>query len=54
MASFGGRNTDSEPRLNLVELINVKATGKIIGRGAFGRVIEVYVRETLYAAKEIP
>ena len=53
MAFFDGRNTDSEPRVNLVELTNVRPTGKIIGRGSFGRVIEVYVHETLCAAKEI-
>ena len=53
MASFDGRSIDSEPRLNLVELTNVRATGKVIGRGAFGCVIEVYVHETLCAAKEI-
>ena len=53
MASFGVRSADLEPRLNLVELTNVRATGKTIGRGAFGRVIEVYVHETLCAAKEI-
>ena len=53
MASFDGRSTDLEPRLNLVELTNVRATGKVIGKGSFGRVIEVCVHETLCAAKEI-
>ena len=53
MAAFDGRSTDSEPKLNLVELTNVRATGKVIGKGSFGRVIEVYVHETLCAAKEI-
>ena len=53
MESFDGRSTDSEPKLNLIELTNVKATGKVIGKGSFGRVIEVYVHETLCAAKEI-
>ena len=52
MASFDG-SADLEPRLNLVELTNVRATGKVIGKGSFGRVIEVCVHETLCAAKEI-
>lgn len=46
-------SSDSEPRLNLVELTDVRTTGKLIGKGAYGRVIEVYVHETLCAAKEI-
>ena len=51
--AFDWRRPDSEPRLNLLELANVRATGKVIGKGAFGRVIEVRVHETLCAAKEI-
>ena len=54
MASFDRSSTNSEPNLlNLVELTNIRATGKVIGKGSFGRVIEVYVHETLCAAKEI-
>ena len=53
MASFDGSSTNSEPKLNFVELTNVRATGKVIGKGSFGRVIEVCVHEMLCAAKEI-
>ena len=37
----------------LVKLLEVTSTGKVIGKGAYGRVIEVYVHGTLCAAKEI-
>ena len=40
-------------QLNELQLSNVTSTDKIIGRGAYGRVIEVYVHGTLCAAKEI-
>ena len=40
-------------QLNNLQLSKVTSTDKIIGRGAYGRVIEVYVHETLCAAKEI-
>ena len=39
-------------QLNNLRLNKVKSTSKIIGRGAYGRVIEVYVHGTLCAAKE--
>jgi len=45
MASF----TAVEP----LQLRNVTSTGKVIGKGAYGRVIKVYVHGTLCAAKEI-
>ena len=35
------------------ELSNVEKTGKVLGRGAYGKVIEVRVYGTSYAAKEI-
>jgi len=37
----------------LTQLQNVTCTGKEIGRGAHGRIIEVYVHGTLCAAKEV-
>ena len=40
-------------QLNKLQLSNVTSTDKIIGRGAYGKVIEVYVHGTLCAAKEI-
>ena len=40
-------------QLNNLKLSKVTSTDKIIGRGAYGRVIEVYVHGTLCAAKEI-
>ena len=40
-------------QLNNLRLSKVTSTGKIIGRGAYGRAIEVYVHGTLCAAKEI-
>ena len=39
-------------QLNNLLLNKVTSTDKIIGRGAYGRVIEVYIHETLCAAKE--
>ena len=42
-----------EIQLNKLQLNKVKSTGKVIGKGAYGRVIEVYVYGTLCAAKEI-
>ena len=39
--------------LNKLQLSKVTSTDKIIGRGAYGKVIEVYVHGTLCAAKEI-
>ncbi|XP_065913277.1 uncharacterized protein [Dysidea avara] len=45
MASF----TTVEP----LQLRNVTSTGRVIGKGAYGRVSEVYVHGTLCAAKEI-
>ena len=38
---------------SLVPLKKVKATGKELGRGAYGRVFEVECGKTCYAAKEI-
>ena len=39
-------------QLNNLLLNKVTSTDKIIGRGAYGRVIEVYIHGTLCAAKE--
>jgi len=36
-----------------LQLSNITSTGKVIGTGAYGRVIEVYVHGTLCAAKEV-
>ena len=46
---------DSEivSQLKHLQLVNVTDTGKVIGSGAYGQVIEVYVHGTLCAAKEI-
>ena len=40
-------------QLKELQLSKVTSTDKIIGKGAYGRVIEVYVHGTLCAAKEI-
>ena len=40
-------------QLNKLQLSKVTSTGEIIGRGTYGRVIKVYVHETLCAAKEV-
>ena len=40
-------------QLNNLQLSKVTSTDKVIGRGAYGRAIEVYVHGTLCAAKEI-
>ena len=40
-------------QISNLQLSKVTSTDKIIGRGAYGRVIEVYVHGTLCAAKEI-
>ena len=40
-------------QLSKLQLSKVTSTGEIIGRGAYGRVIKVYVHETLCAAKEV-
>ena len=40
-------------QLSNLQLSKVTSTDKIIGKGAYGRVIEVYVHGTLCAAKEI-
>jgi len=37
----------------LTELLDVTSTGVVLGRGAYGRVVEVYVHGMLCAAKEI-
>ena len=37
----------------LLQLQNVISTSKVIGRGSYGRVIEVYIHGTLCAAKEV-
>ncbi|XP_065915570.1 uncharacterized protein [Dysidea avara] len=50
MASFG---LSEESLLERLRLTNVTTTGKVIGKGAYGRVIEVYVHGTLCAAKEV-
>ena len=40
-------------RSQLIKLLDVTSTGKFIGKGSFGRVIEVHVQGTLCAAKEV-
>ena len=40
-------------QLEQLKLTNVASTGTVIGRGSYGRVIEVYVHGTLCAAKEV-
>ena len=42
-----------EFQLNKLQLRKVKSTDEIIGRGAYGKVIKVYVHGTLCTAKEI-
>ena len=42
-----------ELQLINLQLSKVTSTDKIIGKGAYGKVIEVYVHGTLCAAKEI-
>jgi len=37
----------------LIKLRNITTSGKVIGKGAYGRVMEVYVQGTLCAAKEV-
>ena len=56
MASFyTDARTDvaQSAQLERLKLTNVTSTSKIIGKGAYGRVIEVYVHGTLCAAKEV-
>ena len=44
----------SEDRqVSLIKLSDVKSTGKLIGKGAYGRVIEVHVHGMACAAKEV-
>jgi len=45
--------TRTDPQSQLTKLLDVTSTGKLIGNGSYGRVIEVYVRGTLCAAKEL-
>ena len=45
--------SEVESQLKQLQLVNVTSTGKVIGSGAYGQVIEVYVHGTLCAAKEI-
>ena len=42
-----------EAQLRRDQLINVTTTGKELGKGAYGRVLEVQVGKTFYAAKEV-
>ena len=42
-----------DEQLDRLKLTNVVSTGAVIGRGAYGRVIEVYVHGTVCAAKEV-
>jgi len=51
MATFYRTSVDFE--LERLKLASVRPTGRIIGKGAYGRVIEVYVYGTLCAAKEV-
>ena len=46
-------DSEIESQLKQLQLVNVTNTGKVIGSGAYGQVIEVYVYGTLCAAKEI-
>ncbi|XP_065916156.1 serine/threonine-protein kinase TNNI3K-like [Dysidea avara] len=43
----------NRPSSQVVLLRDVTSGGKVIGRGSYGRVIEVYVHGTLCAAKEV-
>ena len=42
-----------DEQLERLKLSNVKSSGRVIGKGAYGRVIEVHVHGTLCAAKEV-
>ena len=42
-----------ESQLNKLQLNKVTSTDEVIGKGAYGRVIKVYVHGTLCTAKEI-
>ena len=42
-----------DQQVSLINLNDVKSTGKLIGKGAYGRVIEVYVHGMSCAAKEV-
>ena len=42
-----------DQQVSLIKLSDVKSTGKLIGKGAYGRVIEVYVHGMPCAAKEV-
>ena len=46
-------SSDAFRSSQLVQLQDVTSTGKVIGKGAYGRVIEVYIHGILCAAKEI-
>ena len=53
MAAGTRIESEVESQLKQLQLVNVTSTGKVIGSGAYGQVIEVYVHGTLCAAKEI-
>ena len=53
MAANTRIGSEVESQLKQLQLVNVTSTGKVIGSGAYGQVIEVYVHGTLCAAKEI-
>ena len=46
-------DSEIESQLKQLQLVNVTSTGKVIGNGSYGQVIEVHVHGTLCAAKEI-
>ena len=46
--------SSATPNWSLLVLHKVEPTGKDIGRGAYGRVLEVNYEGTLCAAKKIP
>ena len=45
--------SDIEVQLKKLQLVDVSETGKVIGKGSYGQVIEVYMQGTRCAAKEI-
>ena len=53
MNSEQGSSARLYEELERLKLTSVKSTGTVIGKGSYGRVIQVYVHGTLCAAKEV-
>ena len=53
MNSEKSSSTRLHEELERLKLTSVKSTGTVIGKGSYGRVIQVYVHGTLCAAKEV-